>query len=208
MSKELTIKEAFDIKDLSTNANEGQIRKIAKEKANFICQRIHSLTEKLKEAEKLSIDAEHTKSDWKPSIFGGESATDKRSKLNQKVNSLQNEAIAELANLVQESIRFATASALLNEEMLKAIADISNDGFIDVYGNVQQIKDKHEKEYLKQIEYGLKANEQTQKQGEYVAKNAESISKNYQKIRQLNILAWVAIALSLVSLGVSLVGKF
>lgn len=74
--------------------------------------------------------------------------------------------------------------------------------------NVQQIKDKHEMEYIKQIEYGLKANEQTQKQGEYVAKNAESISKNYQKIRQLNILVWVAIVLSLVSLGVSLAGKF
>lgn len=208
MSNELTIKEAFDIKDLSTNVNEGQIRKIAIEKANFIAQRIHSLTEKLKEAERLSIDAKHTKSDLMPSIFGGESATDKRSKLNQKVNSLQNEAIAELANLVQASIRFATASALLNEAMLKAIADISNEGFIDVYGNVQQIKDKHEIEYIKQIEYGLKANEQTQKQGEYVAKNAESISKNYQKIRQLNILVWVAIVLSLVSLGISLAGKF
>lgn len=134
MSNELTIKEAFDIKDLSTNTNEGQIRKIAIEKANFIAQRIHSLTEKLKESEKLSIDAKHTKSDLMPSIFGGESATDKRSKLNQKVNSLQNEAIAELANLVQASIRFATASALLNEAMLKAIADISNEGFIDVYG--------------------------------------------------------------------------
>ena len=215
MSKELTITEAFDTNILPANANEGQLRQIAKEKANFICQRIHSLAEKLKEAERLSVDAEYVKSDWTPSIFGGESATDKRSKLNTQVNTLQNEAIAELANLVQASIQFATVSALLNQAMLDEIAKISNKGFIDVYGDVKQIQDKHEKEYLKQIEEGLKTNQQAHKQGKIVARNKESIAKNYelisqnqQNIRSIKILAWIAIVLSLISLGISLTGKF
>lgn len=210
MSKEVTITEAFDVNILPANANEGQLRQIAKEKANFICQQIHSLAEKLKEAERLSVDAEYADDDgFLSRTFGsGETATEKRSKLNTRVNTLQNEAIAELANLVQASIQFATASALLNQAMLDEIAKISNKGFIDVYGDVKQIQDKHEKEYLKQIEEGLKTNQQAHKQGKLVSRNYELISQNQQNIRGIKILAWIAIILSLVSLGVSLASKF
>lgn len=210
MSKEVTITEAFDVNILPANANEGQLRQIAKEKINFICQQIHSLAEKLKEAERLSVDAEYADDDRLLSrTFGsGETATEKRSKLNTRVNTLQNEAIAELANLVQASIQFATASALLNQAMLDEIAKISNKGFLDVYGDVKQIQDKHEKEYLKQIEEGLKTNQQAHKQGKLVSRNYELISQNQQNIRGIKILAWIAIILSLVSLGVSLASKF
>lgn len=210
MSKEVTITEAFDVNILPANANEGQLRQIAKEKINFICQQIHSLAEKLKEAERLSVDAEYADDDgFLSRTFGsGETATEKRSKLNTRVNTLQNEAIAELANLVQASIQFATASALLNQAMLDEIAKISNKGFLDVYGDVKQIQDKHEKEYLKQIEEGLKTNQQAHKQGKLVSRNYELISQNQQNIRGIKILAWIAIILSLVSLGVSLASKF
>lgn len=210
MSKEVTITEAFDVNILPANANEGQLRQIAKEKINFICQQIHSLAEKLKEAERLSVDAEYADDDGflSRTLGSGETATEKRSKLNTRVNTLQNETIAELANLVQASIQFATASALLNQAMLDEIAKISNKGFRDVYGDIKQIQDKHEKEYLKQIEEGLKTNQQAHKQGKLVSRNYELISQNQQNIRGIKILAWIAIILSLVSLGVSLASKF
>lgn len=92
--------------------------------------------------------------------------------------------------------------------MLDEIAKISNKGFLDVYGDVKQIQDKHEKEYLKQIEKGLKTNQQAHKQGKLVSRNYELISQNQQNIRGIKILAWIAIILSLVSLGVSLASKF
>lgn len=206
MSNELTITEAFDTKILPANENQLKLKQIAKEKANFIAQRIHSLQESLNRAQYLSVDAQYADDDgWFSRTFGsGKTATEKRSRLNTKVNILQNEAIAELGNLVQASIQFAATSALLNQAMIEELSRITNEGFVDVYGNLQELKEEQEIKYIKQIEEGLKTNQQAHKQGKLVSRNYELISQNKQNIRGIKILALVAIALSMASLSISI----
>lgn len=225
MSNELI--EVFDIEVLPANADATQLRKIAKEKATFVVEQVRNLTKNLREAEDLSFWAEHTDDDsWWSRTFGdGKTAAEKRSKLNTEVNTLQNEAIAELTNLVQESIQFAATSAVLNQAMLEELAKVCEEGFIDVYGKVQEIRDEKEREYLKQIENGLKNNQKIHQQRESTAKiqasilqnaesisankdlisqNAEFIAQNKQAIKNIKILVWIAIALSAVSLSISI----
>lgn len=206
MSNELTITEAFDTRILPANTNQLKLRQIAKEKANFIASRIHSLQQSLNEAQWLSVEAEYADDDgfFSRTFGSGKTATEKRSRLNTKVNTLQNEAIAELANLVQASIQFAATSAMLNQAMIEELSRITNEGFVDVYGNLQELKDEQEIKYIKQIEDGLKTNQQAHKQGKLVSRNYELISQNQQNIRGIKILAWIAIMLSLASLGLNI----
>lgn len=174
MSNELI--EVFDTDALPANPN--QLKEFARKKAVFIAQRVHNLTQNLEKAKKLSAEARNAKNDWWRSAsdiallgsgFGlvakvaglkfGKTATEKRSEINTEIIILQNEAITELTNLVQASIQFAATSAVLNQAMLEELTKVCNEGFIDVYGKVQEIRDGKEREYLKQIENGLKANQ-------------------------------------------------
>lgn len=222
----------FDTDVLPTNPN--QLKEFARKKAVLIAQRVHNLTQNLEKAKKLSAEAENAKTDVKyraSSFFSyglikfGKSASEKRSEINTRVSILQNEAIAELTNLVQASIQFAATSAVLNQAMLEELAKVCEEGFIDVYGKVQEIRDEKEMGYLKQIENGLKNNQKIYQQRESTAKiqasilqnaesisankdlisqNAEFIAQNKQAIKIIKILALVAIALSAVSLSISL----
>lgn len=169
--------EVFDTDALPTNPN--QLKEFARKKVVFIAQRVHNLTQNLEKAKKLSAEARNAKNDWWRSasdimLLGGgliglaakgaglkfgKTATEKRSEINTEIIILQNEAITELANLVQESIQFAATSAVLNQAMLEELTKVCNEGFIDVYGKVQKIRDEKEMGYLKQIENGLKANQ-------------------------------------------------
>lgn len=174
MSNELI--EVFNTDALPANPN--QLKEFARKKAVFIAQRVHNLTQNLEKAKKLSAEAGNAKNDWWRSasdiaLLGsglglvakvaglkfGKTAAEKRSEINTEIIILQNEAIAELTNLVQESIQFAATSAVLNQAMLEELTKVCNEGFIDVYGKVQEIRDEKEREYLKQIENGLKANQ-------------------------------------------------
>lgn len=175
MSNELI--EVFDTDALPANPN--QLKEFARKKAVFIAQRVHNLTQNLEKAKKLSAEARNAKNDWWRSasdiaLLGGgliglaakgaglkfgKTATEKRSEINTEIIILQNEAITELANLVQASIQFAATSAVLNQAMLEELTKLCNEGFIDVYGKVQEIRDEKEMGYLKQIENGLKANQ-------------------------------------------------
>lgn len=80
--------------------------------------------------------------------------------LQNRAIALQGEAIAQLADLVQASIQFATASTRLNQLMIEELAKKTKKGFINIYGEVQQV-DEDMKKYTKQIEYGLKSNKQS-----------------------------------------------
>lgn len=176
MSNELI--EVFDIEVLPANADATQLRKIAKEKATFVVEQVRNLTQNLEKVEKLTADAKNAKDsllsktfDFALSNFGliglvakqaglriGKSGAEKRSEINTEAIILQNKAITELTDLVQESIQFAATSAVLNQAMLDELSKLCNEGFIDVYGKVQEIREE-EKKYLKRIENGLKANQ-------------------------------------------------
>ncbi len=82
---------------------------------------------------------------------------------------------------------------------------------------MQEFRDLEQDEKIEQIFEILKNKDEIDsRQEEQIRKNAELIAQNQQNILVLQkrnnkimaIFAWVAIALSLVSLGVSLVGKF
>lgn len=144
--------------------DEGELKVIAREKANFIMQNISQLCENLKEAKALNIQAQYVKTDWGKKIvslgFLGKSRVEKQADLNTRAIGLQNDAIAQLADLVQASIRFAAASAMLNQLMIKELAKKTKEGFINVYGELQQV-DEDMKKYTRQIEYGMKSNKQS-----------------------------------------------
>lgn len=144
--------------------DESELEIIAKEKTDFIFQHISELCSNLKEAKELNIDATRVKTDWGKKVvsFGiwGKSRVEKQADLNTRAIALQGEAIAQLADLVQASIQFAAASTMLNQLMIKELAKKTKKGFINVYGEVQQV-DEDMKKYTKQIEYGLKSNKQS-----------------------------------------------
>lgn len=151
--------------------DESELEIIAKEKTDFIFQHISKLCNNLKEAKALSIEAERVKTDWGKKIvsfgFWGKSRAEKVGDLNSRAISLQGEAIAQLADLVQASIQFAAASTMLNQLMIKELAKKTKKGFINVYGEVQQV-DEDMKKYTKQIEYGLKSNKQSTNRGLWI----------------------------------------
>lgn len=138
--------------------DESELEIIAKEKTDFIFQHISKLCSNLKEAKELSIEAQYVKGDKRRFIpfAGGKSRVEKQADLNTRAIALQGEAIAQLADLVQASIQFAAASTMLNQLMIKELANKTKNGFINVYGEVQQV-DEDMKKYTKQIEYGLKS---------------------------------------------------
>ena len=82
---------------------------------------------------------------------------------------------------------------------------------------MKDMKDMEQDEKINQLfEFLAKKDEIDLEQSEQIGKNAELIAQNQQNIfdlqkrntRTLAILAWIAIILSLVSLGVSLASKF
>lgn len=180
MSNELI--EVFDTDALPTNPN--QLKEFARKKAVFIVQRAHNLTQNLEKVEKLTADAKNAKDSLLSKTFDfvlsnsgfigfaakqaglriGKSGAEKRSEINTEAIILQNKAITELADLVQESIQFAATSAVLNQAMLDELTKLCNEGFINVYGKVQEIRDEKEMRYLKQIENGLKNNQKIHQQ--------------------------------------------
>lgn len=151
--------------------DESELEIIAKEKTDFIFQHISKLCSNLKEAKALSIEATRVKTDWGKKVvslgFWGKSRVEKQADLNTRAIALQGEAIAQLADLVQASIQFATASTRLNQLMIEELAKKTKKGFINIYGEVQQV-DEDMKKYTKQIEYGLKSNKQSTNRGLWI----------------------------------------
>lgn len=142
--------------------DESELEIIAKEKTDFIFQHISKLCSNLKEAKALNIESNYVKGDKRRFIpfAGGKSKLEKQVDLQNRAIALQGEAIAQLADLVQASIQFAVASTRLNQLMIEELAKKTKKGFINVYGEVQQV-DEDMKKYTKQIEYGLKSNKQS-----------------------------------------------
>lgn len=149
--------------------DESELEIIAKEKTDFIFQHISKLCSNLKEAKALNIESNYVKGDKRRFIpfAGGKSKLEKQVDLQNRAIALQGEAIAQLADLVQASIQFATASTRLNQLMIEELAKKTKKGFINIYGEVQQV-DEDMKKYTKQIEYGLKSNKQSTNRGLWI----------------------------------------
>lgn len=109
---------------------------LAEEKAVEIFSNIQRVSSKINEAKYLTRQADNVKRSWNPF---GESKAEKRSKLNTQANAMQNEAMAEMNTLIQESIKLTTISYGFAQAMTQTIAAMLENGFKNKDGDIQQL---------------------------------------------------------------------
>lgn len=112
------------------------LKVLAKEKAVEIFSNIQRVSSKIDEAKYLTRQADNVKRSWNPF---GESKAEKRSKLNTQANAMQNEAMAEMNTLIQESIKLTTISYGFAQAMTQTIAAMLENGFKNKDGDIQQL---------------------------------------------------------------------
>lgn len=121
------------------------LKVLAEHKATEILSNIQRVSSKIDEAKDLTRQADNVKGSWNPF---GESKADKRSKLNTQTNAMQNEAIAEMNTLIQESIKLTTISYGFAQAMTQTIAAMLENGFKDKDGDIQQLHGVAKKQAL------------------------------------------------------------
>ena len=172
------------------NKSESDIAKYAKDMANEIVVRISELTKSIDEAEALSKQAENVKSDLKNKLslgVFGESATDKRSKLNVKVNHQQNKAMSEMNDLIQGCIALTQCSILFAKHMVEEMSIIMVKGFKDKDGDTIRLSDSTKEQaqiLLTQAQSGLERQRKIESNANEISQNKESISQNKSAISQ------------------------
>lgn len=112
------------------------LKVLAEEKAVEIFSNIQRVSSKIDRAKYLTRQADNVKGSWNPF---GESKAEKRSKLNTQANAMQNEAMAEMNTLIQESIKLTTISYGFAQAMTQTIAAMLENGFKDKDGDIQQL---------------------------------------------------------------------
>lgn len=148
-------------KELSVEVLEQQLANIsgndlyvlAQERAKFILSKIEDVGQKIARAKELNEDADDAESDWSNRLsFGifGDSKTDKRSKLNTRATAMQNEAMAEMNTLIQQSVALTICSTVFAKYMIEEMALIVKNGFTDAHGGIQHLS-KASKEKAKFI---------------------------------------------------------
>lgn len=169
-----------------------QIKVIAKETANSIMAKIEAVLQSIKEAKDLSIEAENSSAGLTDIVirfvtFGwfGESATEKRSKLNTKAISMQNQAMAEMNDIIKQSVNLTLCSTDFAESMIDGLRLIVENGFKDAYGNIQQLSDYSKKLVILIIE---QAKEAKDRQAQSVARANEQDAKIAQNSENISIL--------------------
>lgn len=172
------------------NKYESDIAKYAKDMANKIFVRINELTKSIDEAKALSKRAENAKSDWKNKFslgMFGESATDKRSRLNTEVNHQQNEAMSEMNDLIQGCIVLTQCSILFAKHMVEEMSIIMVKGFKDKDGDTIRLSDSTKEQaqiLLTQAQSGLERQRKIESNANEISQNKESISQNKSAISQ------------------------
>ena len=112
------------------------LKVLAEHKATEILNNIQRVSSKIDKAKDLTRQADNVKGSWNPF---GESKADKRSKLNTQTNAMQNEAMAEMNTLIQESIKLTTISYGFAQAMTQTIAAMLENGFKNKDGDIQQL---------------------------------------------------------------------
>lgn len=126
-----------------------QVKEFAKTKANMIMQQINKISKDIEEAKNLSTKAEDSSTDLSHKLsFGmfGESATDKRSKLNTEINIKQNKVMDEMNKIIQQAIILTTASIVFSKCMIEEMAAMMINGFVDSDGKVKQLNEYSKKQ--------------------------------------------------------------
>lgn len=126
-----------------------EIREIAKQAANAICQHFEKLTDLQEEMQDLSWEAQNAESDWRNMLsFGilGESKNDKRMNLLTEKSILQDEHNIEMAKLLQTSINLSLLSAKLSSAMISEMQICVKKGFEDTNGRIKKLSQNSEQQ--------------------------------------------------------------
>lgn len=144
--------EAFSYIDSdSLPQSTAEIREIAKQAANAICQHFERLTDLQEEMQDLSSEAKNAKSDLKNKLsfgFLGESKNDKRMNLLTEKSILQDEHNIEMAKLLQTSISLSLLSARLSSAMINEMQICVKKGFEDTNGRIKRLSQNSEKQAM------------------------------------------------------------
>lgn len=142
--------EAFSYIDSdSLPQSTAEIREIAKQAANAICQHFEKLTDLQEEMQDLSWEAQNAESDWRNTLsFGilGESKNDKRMNLLTEKSILQDEHNVEMAKLLQTSINLSLLSAKLSSAMISEMQICVKKGFEDTNGRIKKLSQNSEQQ--------------------------------------------------------------
>lgn len=142
--------EAFSYIDSdSLPQSTAEIREIAKQAANAICQHFEKLTDLQEEMQDLSWEAQNAESDLR-NIFSlglfGESKNDKRMNLLTEKSILQDEHNIEMAKLLQTSINLSLLSAKLSSAMISEMQICVKKGFEDTNGRIKKLSQNSEQQ--------------------------------------------------------------
>lgn len=110
------------------------LKVLAEEKAVEIFNNIQKISDNIDYAKSLTRRAENAKGGW-----FGIGKTKEKTELNTKAISMQNEAMAEMNTLIQESIKLTTLSHGFAQAMTQTIATMLENGFKNKDGDIQQL---------------------------------------------------------------------
>ncbi|WP_407380696.1 hypothetical protein [Helicobacter sp.] len=110
------------------------LKVLAEHKATEILSNIQRVSSKIDKAKYLTRQAGNVKG----GLFGI-GKTKEKTELNTKAIGMQNEAMAEMNTLIQESIKLTTISYGFAQAMTQTIAAMLENGFKDKDGDIQQL---------------------------------------------------------------------
>ena len=196
-----------DVQKALAQNDEEQLKVLVEKTTENIFSNIVRITEKIEKSKQLVKDAENAKGN-----FLGFGKTAKRTELNTKAISQQNEALVEINVLIKESVTLTCCSIFFKKNMVEAMSIMMVSGFKDVDGNTTILSDeqqKHAQVILQQAknfvehqtEYEARQEKQEidiktlqgdmrekdsldEQQSQDISENRENILKNQQIINQ------------------------
>ncbi|MGX3044311.1 hypothetical protein [Helicobacter sp. T3_23-1056] len=183
--------EAFnDIDSDSLPQSVVEIKEVAKQASNTICQHFERLTEMQEEMQNLSYEARKAKSDLRNTLslgFFGKSKNDKIMDILRDKSELQDEHNIELLKLQQVSIQLSLLSAKLGSAMISEMQICIKNGFEDTDGRIKKLS------------------QNSQQQARLLIQNIKQSKKQNEKFGLVIKIAFIFVA---IALGAFLAFKF
>lgn len=167
-----------DLKLQVKGASKEELYKLAEREVQGIILNIEEVCQNIQEAQELSKEAIHAKGDMRRFFtFGlaGESATEKRSKLNTKAIMLQNNAITKQQELIQATIKLVMLSSAFSSIMISKLEQVIQEGFKECDGRLIRL-DKQGKEILDSVITQAKITQENHKHSKQTNKKIIIIS--------------------------------
>lgn len=191
------MKELISIKDLRVEIedcdNKKQLFELAEKIASQILDRVVEIQNNIDHAKELNYEAENTSTDIKNILsrgFFGKSAVEKRSELNTRINSLQNEAISDLNTMMQHITKLTMVSSYFSRELAKFLSQAMEKGFKDSHGQIQ-ICDSNIKGVIQNVinlaEQAALEQADREEKANIIEANKEQINKNLRSISKIEI---------------------